>query len=106
MAAYTNISIQTDETLSWHDNGANRGSGWIQMQLASGEYPSQVEATIYLRPQQAFDLGKWLIGEAHGMALDKGIELQTDAKTPEPHFCKRDECRGLPRCPRDPVCND
>jgi hypothetical protein len=28
------------------------------------------------------------------------------AKTPIPEFCSRPECRGLPRCPKDPVCNE
>lgn len=34
-------------------------------------------------------------------------ERDPQGRVPDPHFCShREECRGLPYCPLDRVCND
>lgn len=49
----------------------------------------------------------WRLGRSVAYCVSKGWKKAEEFKVPDVQFCcQRLKCAGLPRCPRDPVCND
>jgi len=53
----------------------------------------------------AFSMAQFANDLLRGHALALSV-LSASARTPYPELCDRAACRGLMRCPKDPVCND